>query len=120
MKENAAGNSTINYFLTGILILCLLSSGSELYTVYDPNAVAVSAGGNGVVSSTGYASSLTQYGITWTFDANYKTWHFVNGDFWVEANSTGLVTLTAISPASTTVDGRVKNGSVINPIIGQT
>lgn len=40
------------------------------------------------------ASSLTQYGITWTFDNNYTYGQFANGDYWV----VGPLTITNISP----------------------
>lgn len=42
-----------------------------------------------------YASSLTQHGITWTFDRPYAVGQFVNGDWWV----IGPLTVTAIDPA---------------------
>lgn len=56
-------------------------------------------------------SSLSQYGITWTFDKAYPVGQFVNGDYWV----VGPVTITAISPAPS--GGR--NGSMVNPMPGQ-
>lgn len=45
------------------------------------------------------ATSLSQYGITWTFNTNYTTGQYANGDYYVVAPS-GL-TITDISPAST-------------------
>ena len=39
--------------------------------------------------------SVTQYGITWTFDKPYTVGKFVTGDYWV----IGPVTVTSVSPA---------------------
>ena len=39
-------------------------------------------------------SSIEQYGITWTFDKEYETGKFVNGDWWV----VGPVVVTAVTP----------------------
>ncbi len=75
------------------------------------------------------ARSITQYGITWTFDKPYTVGKFVTGDYWV----LGPVTVASVSPApqaaeiesaSTTVksiygavamveDKRMRNGSMI-------
>jgi hypothetical protein len=57
------------------------------------------------------ATSLSQYGITWTFAADMTTGQFANGDYWV----VGPVTITSITPASTLVSNRVTNGSMLNP-----
>lgn len=73
------------------------------------------------------ATSLTQFGITWTFDADYTTGQYANGDYYVVAPS-GL-TITGISPASTieavrnkhpsgTVTNSTINGSMVNPVAG--
>lgn len=56
-------------------------------------------------------SHVSQFGITWTFDRNYIVGQFANGDYWV----VGPVTITGISPASIDSDGRVINGSMVNP-----
>jgi PKD repeat protein len=57
------------------------------------------------------ANTIQQFGITWKF-SDYRTiGQFANGDFWV----VGPVTITGITPASTSVDGRVMNGSMLNP-----
>lgn len=52
-------------------------------------------------------TSLSQYGITWTFDKEYPCGHFANGDWWV----VGPVVVSEISPGRS--DGR--NGSMANP-----
>src|SRR5665647_2005666 len=40
------------------------------------------------------ATSVTQYGIIWTFDADYTVGQFVNGDYWV----VGPIVINAITP----------------------
>src|SRR3989344_3159054 len=61
--------------------------------------------------SPGYASNISQYNITWTFDKCYRVGNFVNGDYWV----VGPVNIVNITPASTDIAGRVMHGSMINP-----
>jgi len=61
------------------------------------------------------ANSLTQYGITWTFDKPYTVGTFINGDFWIK----GPVTIIDITPKSTMVNGRIINGSMLNASIGK-
>jgi hypothetical protein len=60
------------------------------------------------VSHVQRRTSLSQFGITWTFDKEYPCGQFANGDWWV----VGPVTVTEISPGLS--DGR--NGSMANPI----
>src|SRR6185295_20409798 len=52
-------------------------------------------------------SSVSQYGITWTFDKSYEAGQFVTGDWWV----VGPVTVSSVTPAPTA--GR--HGSAVNP-----
>ena len=61
---------------------------------------------------------ITQFGITWTFDKDYTIGQFVNGDYWV----VGPVTIIGINPASVEINGRMINGSMVNPSprLGQT
>ncbi len=54
--------------------------------------------------------TITQFGITWTFDKEYVYGQFANGDYWVK----GPVTIASVSPEPTTD----RNGSVVNPITG--
>ena len=58
----------------------------------------------------GSASSITQDGITWTFDRGYKAGQYINGDWWV----VGPVTIVHISPQW---DG-TRHGSQVNPLPG--
>lgn len=67
-----------------------------------------------LVPSARAASSVSQYGITWTFSADRTVGQFVNGDWWV----IGPVTITGITPAPVVTSYSV-NGSMINPIPGQ-
>lgn len=60
------------------------------------------------------ATSISQFGITWTFDKDYTVGQYANGDYWV----IGPVTITAISPASEIVAGHTRNGSMVNPVAG--
>ncbi|MBA4387616.1 MAG: hypothetical protein C0404_06515 [Verrucomicrobia bacterium] len=58
--------------------------------------------------ATQTATSLSQWGITWTFDKAYTYGTYANGDYWV----LGPVTITAVSPAYAA--GR--NGWEVNPV----
>ena len=53
------------------------------------------------------SKSVTQYGITWTFEKPVRVGQFVNGDYYV----LGPATIVAISPEPR--DGR--NGSCLDP-----
>jgi fibro-slime domain-containing protein len=53
-------------------------------------------------------SSITQYGVTWTFDREYESGRFVTGDYWV----VGPVTVTSVTPEPT----GTRNGSAVNPL----
>lgn len=52
-------------------------------------------------------NSITQYGITWTFDKEYDYGQFVNGDYWV----VGPVKIIKITPDYT----KGRNGWQVNP-----
>lgn len=57
------------------------------------------------------ASSISQYGITWTFDKPYEVGQFVTGDWWV----VGPVTILNKTPAATGSGETYRHGSMINP-----
>lgn len=57
------------------------------------------------------AKSISQFGITWTFDRDYPSGQFANGDYWV----VGPVTVVGISPRTTRHHGAELHGSMINP-----
>lgn len=52
-------------------------------------------------------TSISQYGITWTFEKPATVGKFVNGDWWV----VGPVKIASISPAP----GKGRNGSTVHP-----
>jgi MYXO-CTERM domain-containing protein len=56
-------------------------------------------------------SSITQYGVTWTFDKEYESGQFASGDHWV----VGPVVVVSVSPAPT----GTRNGSAVNPMGGR-
>lgn len=53
-------------------------------------------------------SSVSQYGITWTFDAPRPVGRFVTGDWWV----VGPVTIVSVDPAPTAD----RHGSMLDPV----
>lgn len=57
------------------------------------------------------ASRIERHGITWTFAAEHCVGTFANGDPWV----LGPVEIVKIEPETFEKDGRVRNGSVIDP-----
>ena len=57
------------------------------------------------------ASSVSQFGITWTFDKSYLVGQFANNDWWVQ----GPIKIVGISPQSVTNSGRTINGTELNP-----
>ena len=54
--------------------------------------------------------SVTQFGITWTFDKDYEVGQFANGDWWVK----GPATISSVTPGWT---GSM-NGAMVNPAPG--
>lgn len=57
------------------------------------------------------AATVARHGITWHFDREYPVGSFANGDPWV----IGPVRIVGIEPACAEVDGRVVNGSMVDP-----
>lgn len=57
------------------------------------------------------AGSVSQYGITWTFDREYPCGQFVTGDWWC----VGPVVVSSVSPAPT----GERNGSMVDPVGAQ-
>jgi hypothetical protein len=55
-------------------------------------------------------ASISQYGVTWTFDRSVVAGRFVTGDWWV----VGPVTVRSVSPTPTAD----RHGSVVNPSAG--
>ncbi len=81
-------------------------------TDFDAVGVLVSAGGGGGEGT--YVSSISQYGITWTFDGPHMAGQYATGDWWV----VGPLTITSISPQpvrSSPGQTNGRNGSMRNP-----
>ncbi len=60
------------------------------------------------------ATSVSEFGITWTFDKDYPTGQYANGDSWV----VGPVKIVTITPATKKIGERQINGTMINPMAG--
>ena len=60
------------------------------------------------------AERVEQHGIRWQFDDEQEVGRYANGDWWV----VGPVTIERIDPPSQEHNGRVINGSMINPSPG--
>lgn len=101
------------------MLLLLLIFGFTFYIVSCGNEGAPAGDRQDADAGVVYASELTQYGITWTFDKTYPTGQFITGDYWV----IGPVTIVSINPPSVETEEeingenaiRIKNGSMINP-----
>lgn len=74
----------------------------------NPCGAGESCTGGVCVSDPELAASVTQYGITWTFDRPMPVGRFVTGDWWV----VGPVQVVSVDPMPT--DRR--NGSMIDPV----
>ena len=68
---------------------------------------------NNNCSSGQTASSISQYGITWTFSAARPVGQYANGDYWV----LGPVTITSITPAAS---GGLNGWEVNPPLAGNS
>lgn len=65
---------------------------------------------------SGAATQVTRHAITWTFDQDYTTGTFVNGDPWVkEKTAGGGVRITNVNPKPGSGAGGDTNGSMVNP-----
>lgn len=58
------------------------------------------------------AVSLSQHGITWTFDDVHQVGQFITGDYWV----LGPVTITGIDPPLSASGAGHRNGTMINAV----
>lgn len=62
-------------------------------------------------TATSMVSQISQFGITYFFQQPVQAGQFVNGDWFV----VGPATIVDITPPSTTLNGRVLHGAMINP-----
>jgi hypothetical protein len=102
------------------------SSGGDTIYVLSPDATTYEV--NWPADRIYMADQVYQYGITWTFDTDYRIGQYCQWDFWVYAPA-GL-TIETIDPASETLSDvtmysgktyevtgdRTVNGSAINPV----
>ncbi|NRA39405.1 MAG: hypothetical protein HRU15_14765, partial [Planctomycetes bacterium] len=61
-------------------------------------------------AATQKVTSLSQYGITWTFENEVVVGQYISGDYWVQLPAT----IIAISPQQTAQPGR--HGTEVNPV----
>ncbi len=87
----------------GIISLLILSSTILLFA--QPKLSGLK------VITASKTTEISQYGITWTFSEPVEYGTYINGDYWV----VGPVEIISISPHSTSVSGRIINGSMLNP-----
>ncbi len=69
-------------------------------------AAGAGAGGEAGAAPLEQVDSVTDHGVTWTFDAPHAVGRFVTGDYWVVCP----VTIESVTPAP----GGGRNGSVLN------
>lgn len=74
------------------------------------------SGPGSYLSAQQQTSSISQYGITWTFSQAHTAGQYANGDWWV----LGPVSIVSITPESVTADGWTKNGTQVNPTSGKS
>ena len=92
------------------------NAGSYTVTVSNSVGSVTSIPATLTVNTGNLANSVTQFGITWTFDKAYPVGQFVNGDYWV----IGPLKIISIDPLSVVVasqNNRVINGAMLNPAI---
>src|SRR3989344_7164719 len=87
-------------------ILSISSDGFDV-DLAPPSDVEEFGGETG--GTDGPCSSVTQYGITWTFSESETCGQFVNGDWWV------LAPVTVVSKTPTQTTSPARNGDWINP-----
>jgi hypothetical protein len=109
--------SEMRNILTAISIFffCLSQpmSASTATSLAVPANLRIDDGSNPTSQTT---TSISQYGITWTFAEPVEYGQFVNGDYWV-VDPGGGVKVINISPGHTLnpVTGRHMHGSMLNP-----
>jgi hypothetical protein len=86
---------------------------TNLPTGYSDAGYRAAPAGYQAYDTTGQScNSVSQYGITWTFDKSYPCGQFANGDWWVAPNAgDSAVTITSMTPGFT----GTRNGAEVNP-----
>lgn len=109
-----ATNSSLSLSV-GATVYCSVraydAAGNEGAVASSDGVSIAAGGGGGGGGQTGTASSVTQWGITWTFAQPRTVGQFCNGDWWV----LGPVSITQITPQTAVVGGRSVHGSMLNP-----
>lgn len=90
---------------------CVVALVAVLLAVGCATWAAVAEDASGSAKELATQRSITQHGITWTFDKPVKVGRFVTGDYYV----VGPATITAISPAPSGDGKTFRNGSMLNP-----
>ena len=85
-----------------------VQGGNGMLRIQVGNAPGVESSGSIKLET---AKSVSQFGITWTFDKEAPVGRFVTGDYYV----VGPVTITKIDPAPAGEDKTFRNGSMLNP-----
>lgn len=122
LKELKAAVATCQAWVPGYVA----SSGSSSSAAPLPGSTASNDSRSSVTSAPGsnsstssnasstslmMANSVSQDGITWTFDHDYPVGQFINGDWWV----VGPVTITSVTPGW---DG-TRNGAMLDPVTAE-
>jgi hypothetical protein len=95
------------------LVLLIVSQLSAWAALAAPQGFQL---GNPATPPIPTTTSISQYGITWTFANPVRYGQFVNGDYWVVDSGNG-VSISSISPAFTT-SPRAMNGAMVDPVTG--
>lgn len=83
----------------------------SLYSLPTLSILIIALSASALAPLASAADRISQFGITWTFDRDYPTGRFANGDHWV----VGPVTIVSITPASAHHHGATMHGSMVNP-----
>lgn len=100
----------------------IVTTGTSYLDFWQTTFAARSGGGTPTPPPSGGGggtplSSVTQNGVTFTFDTTYNCGQFVNGDWWVVPPATGgSVTISTITPSVTGSGATLQNGFMVNPI----
>ncbi len=112
-REKSGGMATYFHRLFFQLVLF-----SFLFILFSPSGDAASA-------HTWMADSITQYGITWTFDKEYQVGRFIgpngtgSGDYFVIDSGAGVIVKSKTPTPTSFSSGRAKHGSMVNPQKGK-
>ncbi len=98
--------SSVCVFVAGLLLFSSMEAAGR--TWHAGTAPAAPS-----VDSLPLVTSVSQYGITWSFDEPVRVGRFLTGDYYV----VGPATVTSVSPAPTGSGSSFRNGSMLNPSV---